>query len=304
MTHPSLTHPYEMARRFCFTIWEDYARPLFDEMLINYIILGHEKGKDTEKPHVQGYVSFKKTKRLLAVKNFLGSETAHIENARGTDEDNKKYCSKDGCIYYEYGTTSVKGSHKRKAIEEFKDDPDEMRMQDPKKAIRVQAHIINEETKVMAKDTPFPIDQKPWMNLLMDKLDEGPDYRTIIWVYGPQGNEGKSLFAKYLNATQDWFINEGGRKEDILYSYMKNPKRHVVFDIPRDMQDYVNYAVMENLKNRCFTSTKYEVISVNDMFHPIHVVVMANFKPNKCKVSRDRLYVISTENYFVEWNDL
>ena len=59
--------------------------PLFDISVINYMIIGNEVGKETEGPHRQGYVSFKKLRRFNGVKEYLGSETVHLEYARGTD---------------------------------------------------------------------------------------------------------------------------------------------------------------------------------------------------------------------------
>lgn len=88
------------------------------------------------------------------------------------------------------------------------------------------------------------------MRVLMGKLEEPVGFWTIFWVYGPRGNEGKSLFAKYLNLTKYWFYSSSGKIENVMYLYMSNPRRHVVFDIPRNKENYINYDMIETIKDR------------------------------------------------------
>jgi len=83
--------------------------------------------------------------------------------------------------------------------------------------------------------------------------------------------------------------------QDILYGYAMKPKAHVVFDIPRSQKDYINYSVIEQLKDGLCTSIKYEPIMIARI-QPIHVIVMANFKPNmgedSAQLSEDRVILI------------
>jgi len=54
-----------------------------------------EKCPDTDKVHLQGYVEFSTRKRLNTVKNFLMSQKVHVDIARGTADENIKYCTKE-----------------------------------------------------------------------------------------------------------------------------------------------------------------------------------------------------------------
>ena len=83
-------------KRWCFTL-NNYApgdvdtiRNAPDRM---YAIIGKEIG-DSGTPHLQGYITFDKNKRLSALKSI--APTAHWEMAKGTTEHNIAYCSKDG----------------------------------------------------------------------------------------------------------------------------------------------------------------------------------------------------------------
>lgn len=92
------------SRAYCFTINnpndEDCAQVKALAEHAAYIIVGEEKG-EKETPHLQGYVYFKEAKTFTRVKKFL--PRAHIEISRGTPEDNRRYCSKDGNIFIESG---------------------------------------------------------------------------------------------------------------------------------------------------------------------------------------------------------
>lgn len=60
-----------------------------------YCIYGRETAPTTGTRHLQGFVNLKQRTTLRNIKLILGN-TAHIEAAKGTDQQNKEYCSKDG----------------------------------------------------------------------------------------------------------------------------------------------------------------------------------------------------------------
>jgi len=95
--------------RWCFTVnnpgpW----RPLFQPEQMDYLCweMEHEgvaeTGQAAGTPHVQGYVRFKARKRLDAAKELI-NPGAHLEPAKGTEQQNKDYCSKEGHLV-EHGT--------------------------------------------------------------------------------------------------------------------------------------------------------------------------------------------------------
>jgi hypothetical protein len=97
------------------------------------------------------------------------------------------------------------------------------------------------------------------------------------------GNSGKSHFATHYHAKTSYYIT-GGKAADIFYGYQY--EEVVFFDLARMKQEYVQYDVMENFKNGQFYSTKYECKVVK--FAVPHVVVFANFQPDRLMLSVDR----------------
>lgn len=89
-----------------------------------------------------------------------------------------------------------------------------------------------------------------------------------------------------------------GRHQDLYYLMAQNPDIHNVgamfFDFTREVEERVPYSVLESVKNRRIISTKYEPISLR--LPMMHVVVFANFAPDRTKLSADRWDVIEIRN--------
>nr|AAA61875.1 ORF V1 [Banana bunchy top virus]AAA61877.1 ORF V1 [Banana bunchy top virus] len=278
--------------KWCFTLnyssaaeREDFLALLKEEEL-NYAVVGDEVAPSSGQKHLQGYLSLKKSIKLGGLKKKYSSR-AHWERARGSDEDNAKYCSKETLIL-ELGFPASQGSNRRKLSEMVSRSPERMRIEQPEIYHR---YTSVKKLKKFKEEFVHPCLDRPWQIQLTEAIDEEPDDRTIFWVYGPNGNEGKSTYAKSL-MKKDWFYTRGGKKENILFSYVdEGSEKHIVFDIPRCNQDYLNYDVIEALKDRVIESTKYKPIKLVEL-NNIHVIVMANFMPEFCKISEDRIKII------------
>jgi len=61
---------------------------------MDYMVAQRERGAEGTE-HWQGYIRFKAAKRMEAAKHYVG-DTAHMENARGNEEQCRTYCSKEG----------------------------------------------------------------------------------------------------------------------------------------------------------------------------------------------------------------
>jgi len=85
-----------MNNRWCFTINNpgEY-RPVFRPEHMAYLVYQIERGSEAGTQHLQGYVRFHNRKRLSTVKNVLENQGAHLEQARGSEEQNKAYCTKE-----------------------------------------------------------------------------------------------------------------------------------------------------------------------------------------------------------------
>lgn len=129
----------------------------------------------------------------------------------------------------------------------------------------------------------------------MDFIDERPDSRTINWIYDPIGNCGKSFLTKYLALTKEIIIADG--KKDNIFNQVNRKLNEeekefelVVLDIPRSSEGYINYGVLEQLKNGLIYSGKYE--GGMCLFDDVHVIVFANFMPDRSQFSKDRWRII------------
>lgn len=97
--HPHLVFCDAMlrSRKWCFTInnpteWDEGDIQRLRESA-SYVIVGKETG-ESGTPHFQGFCYFKERKSLQQVKAFI--TRAHLEPARGTNEQAADYCRKDG----------------------------------------------------------------------------------------------------------------------------------------------------------------------------------------------------------------
>lgn len=68
---------------------------------VRYMCIGSEMGASGKRPHLQGYVQLSKRKSF----KLVGAAFPwHIENAKGSADDNKTYCSKESGDFWEYGS--------------------------------------------------------------------------------------------------------------------------------------------------------------------------------------------------------
>ncbi|QHB15188.1 replication initiatior protein [Begomovirus-associated alphasatellite sp.] len=296
------------SRNYCFTLFS-YVLPLFSSLpdWANYLVFQEEQSPTTGRKHIQGYINLKNPQSLSFLKGKLGNGV-HLEIAKGSASSNRDYCRKDDSRVsgpWEFGVFAEKGSRKRKAMELFQEDPDELRLSDPKLYRRCLASKINTEFGGLV----LPVLDRPWQLLVETILDKGPDDRTILWVYGSQGNEGKTTWAK-SKIQAGWFYTRGGKGENIKYSYAEH-LGHCVFDLPRQVEDVLQYTVLEELKDRLIRSSKYEPIDFN-CSDKVHVVVLSNFLPQteveydskghvikKQLLSLDRLVIVNIDESVV-----
>lgn len=117
-----------MSRSYCFTL----NNPTEDEILnvekhtgdkknfpIRYMIYGCEIGKEST-PHLQGYLELHTTQRISYLKKLIGFERGHFEPRKGTREQARNYCMKDG-TFYEFGDWNAGGQGKRNDIRQIID---------------------------------------------------------------------------------------------------------------------------------------------------------------------------------------
>nr|CAQ63453.1 replication association protein [Okra leaf curl alphasatellite] len=184
---------------WCFTLNFSGEMPLLDfsNKGVQFAIWQHEK---VNHDHLQGFFQFKGRRSLLQAKKVFDGYHPHLEVMRAPSaEQAKKYCEKAESRVsgpFEFGDFVPSGSNKRK-LDTILDDPDN-EIEDPRLYRRAIAMKITKEAREWAVNNAFPFELKDWQERLSDMLSSPPDDRTIFWVYGPTGGEGKSQFARYL----------------------------------------------------------------------------------------------------------
>lgn len=103
------------ARSWCFTLF-NYDTEALDNICkhesTRYVIWGEEVCPDSGRQHLQGYVEFSGAKRMAGVKKAFGRDDIHLGKRKGTREQARDYCMKDG-IYHEHGDWEQGGQGKR-----------------------------------------------------------------------------------------------------------------------------------------------------------------------------------------------
>lgn len=131
----------------------------------------------------------------------------------------------------------------------------------------------------------------PWQRQLLAILRAPPKNRKIYWIFDPVGENGKTMFSKYLTYKEDALVMGYGHAGDNynLVSKFQNLPVYV-FDLtrtrPKSLDDSELYSCMEGIKNGMFNNLKYETARVV-MCIP-HVVIFSNHLPRIDTMSRDR----------------
>lgn len=264
-TEPSPTNT--RGRRWCLTL-NNYSAKEYDtltQLLLTSkkYILGKEIGEE-KTPHLQGYVEFSNARCFNSLKKW--NKRMHIEKAAGNCKQNYIYCSKEGDFI-----TNI----------------------DPEGFVPVEKRLL----KLYYSDITW----KDWQQEIIDIIESTPDTRKIYWYWEPTGNVGKSFICKYISMKYDAILC-GGKTNDIFNQVnnwrTENPTKldmpPCILDIPRSDYCHVNYAAIEQLKNGCLYSGKYEGGKIHSA-HP-HVIIFANSEPDCTGLSLDRFIMRQIKN--------
>jgi len=293
----TLNNPTNEEQHSLYTLGEAISAD-GDQSELTYLIFGDEVGEQGT-PHLQGYLCLRNKKRLPYLKTIPGLDRAHLRIARGTHVQASDYCKKDES-YHEWGTTPVEGG----SAPQFEQLRNWIASQDqaptirdvwevyPNLAARYRSAVL--ECIALFSKGPSLVQGtlRPWQARVNDLVSLDPDDRKIIFVVDPNGNEGKSWLCRY------WLSHRGGtqflsvgKRDDIAYAI--DPSNDLfVFDIPRGSMQYLQYGVLEQLKNRLVFSTKY-MSTTKVLPHNCHVVVFSNEDPDREALTTDRYQVIN-----------
>lgn len=286
-------------RSYCFTSFSE-SKPTFGDK-IRYMIYQQEKCPKSGKLHWQGYAELKNKLTLKSFQLEIGDEKAHIEKRMGTREQARLYCCKQNTRTkgpFEMGNWSSGGQGARtdlRDIAEMARSHDDLWFLDNEPEILYKyerwinkVRFLEQERKkkeyidshLTAKLNKW---QEEWMTYIHNQND-----RQITWVNDSQGGKGKTFFSKYLIAKEKAIRFTNGRTADITAAYNYEPI--VIFDFARSCEERINYQIIEDLKNGMLFNSKYK--SHTKYFAPPKVIIMANFAPQKDKLSQDRWVIL------------
>lgn len=290
------------AKRWCFTI-NNYTAVELQSILdssdnFDYLCVGRERGSNNT-PHLQGYLVLKQKLRLANVKVLPGFARAHLEVSRGTPKQASDYCKKDG-DFEEFGTLPTGQGH-RSEFDDLKewlkklDAPPshrDMAEEFPSLWGRYRSSCIGFADLFAPKPRLVEGTLRGWQADLDTLVSQPPDDRQIFFVVDENGNSGKSWLTRY------WFTNRSAdvqmlsiaKRDDLAYA-IDESKCLFIFDVPRGGMEYLQYTILEKLKDRVVFSPKY-LSGTKILARVPHVVVFCNEEPDRTKMSRDRFKVI------------
>ena len=130
-----------------------------------------------------------------------------------------------------------------------------------------------------------------WQELVVDLVEKEPDDRTIYWFWEDTGKRGKTQLARYLCHTQGAIYLQGAKRHVLATAYQHPECDCFIFGLPRTCEDYVSYESLEALKDGLFHSGFGTDATGMCLRNPPHIVVLANFSPERTKLSEDRWHV-------------
>ena len=141
---------------------------------------------------------------------------------------------------------------------------------------------------------------KPWQAEVLGFVED-PDLRTIHWIVGEIGGEGKTFIQDVIRTrygTRRVFKSEiNTRKADIAYALTQEAltcKDIFLFNLLRSDFE-VAYGVLENIKDGYLMSAKYKSTTLR-IKTPNVVIVFSNRFPDLTQLSRDRWRIYDINN--------
>lgn len=155
---------------------------------VRYAIAGYEVGKEGT-PHLQCYIEMFSPCRFTAVKKLY--PRAHIEVRRGTRDEARNYCLKDG-IAVEIGDWEAGGRGARP-------DLDRARQCASEGGMRLVTQVCNAQQIRVAEK-------------FLEHNEECRDWKPeVTWIWGPTGC-GKSFTARKILEDEDIYTKNNGTK--------------------------------------------------------------------------------------------
>jgi len=268
---------------------------------IVYLVFGYEHGTVNVTPHLQGYIIFDSNQRLGRLRSLLG-ERGHYETSRGSPIQASDYCKKDG-NFVEFGSLPRRvGRPKQPDVSDFCEwvrSTPLLEVTEQSCALNFPALWLRYGSRLLSLSGHLsPCQQletrslRGWQRDLDAELELEPDDRTVNFYVDHDGGKGKSFFIRYYFTKYPMKVQMlgVGKRDDIAHSIDKS-KSIFLFNVPRGGMEYLQYTILEQLKDRTVYSPKYGS-EMKILSSKCHVVVFCNENPDMNKMSRDRYNVV------------
>ena len=295
------------------------------ETRITYLAFQQETG-ECGTPHLQGYLQLERSidiQKVTAWINSICGQNCHTEKTMGTSAEAENYVTRefgrkdkdDGLRKRDEGTEPViigtikehggaRGQGSRTDLADVKAAIEEgMSLDDLKTnffdqfarygSFLTQYKIEFMQRSIMTelKDSTASAQLRSWQSDCLATVTPTPCDRKVKWYWENVGNVGKSWMGRYLLLHHDALILGAMKKLDLLHVIAKTiwGKKVVVFDLTRSNEEgavKVIYEVIEQLCNGVIHSGKYDSQTV--MVPKVHILVFANFEPDRQTMSVDR----------------
>lgn len=271
------------------------------EQHYTYLVYGRETG-DNGTPHLQGYFRLIRRERLTTCKQKPAMQRAHLEPMRGTSGQAAAYCKKDG-DFDEFGEPPREKQGKRNdwadLLEWIKGQetyPTEASLWEAFPSLMGRNRRgVTDAVRVFGK-RPSLVDGalRPWQQRLLQEVEAPPDDRKVTFCIDEEGGKGKSWFTRYMLSHRDdiQFLSVG-KRDDLAFA-VDISKTIFIFDIPRGQSEFLQYGVLEQLKNQLLFSPKYESMT-KVIPQKVHVIVFMNEHPDYEKMTNDRFNIFNMD---------
>jgi len=270
---------------------------------VKYLVYGREVSESLT-PHLQGFVIFNNTISFVSAKAKLG-ERCHLEATKGTSKQASDYCKKEGNVF-EFGICpSSQGSRTdwdvyKEWILDIGRVPSRLEIvrNHPSLYARYRKACVDFAEAIVPPPRLTESEPRLGWQLRVGAIPESPPCdRSIYFIVDPTGNSGKTWMCQYFLTKYPERVQvlRIGKRDDLSY-VIDIDKDIFCFDIPRNQMTYLQYSVLESLKDRMIFSPKYES-SFKVLRSVPFVMVFSNEQPDMNALTHDRYKIINVPNH-------
>lgn len=287
-----------VSRRWMFTLFGRDPPAITGP--VRYGIWQLERAPSTGREHWQGFIVFDRAVTFKQCKQYVGSDQAHVQPARGTSEQCRAYCCKEETRCVEVPPIEVgsfpedKGNRSDldEVLEAIKSGStwSQLMIAFPMQTARYmnwckEAFALFHPVQTI----PAPEELRIWQQEFLEWTLREDNDDHILWYVDERGGAGKSTVARTLIQSQKCDYYRGGKLTDMAYRCTCKPVQ--IIDLCRQKQDTFQYDFLEQLYDGLVQSDKYTCQLKTFPKRP-KIAVFSNWEPDKEQLSKYKLKVI------------